>query len=171
MAQRGKAVLFIDGEDEPAEQRYSLAHEGGHYLIDHRFPRDELLEQFGDSILDVLNGLRQPALTERVDAVLNRSTLTTMTHLLERESGVARMMAEAESQADALAIEALAPTAAVLRFLPALKDHPGEAVRVRQVLQSEFAVPSDIAEFYAPRICVTCGRPIDFRARFGLELA
>ena len=61
LARAGMGWVFLDGADPPDQMRFSLAHEMAHFLLDHLAPRRLALATLGNSILDVLDGRRQPA--------------------------------------------------------------------------------------------------------------
>lgn len=166
LAQAGRALLFVDGADDPEQKRYTLAHEAGHYLLGHRFPREDLLRKLGPRALEVLDGMRPASVGDRVDALLHRTSLRVLTHLLDRGLGLTHMVMDAEAEADAFALEALAPMDAVLRLLPDLRAHSGGVDRVEDALR-QFGIPRDIAAFYAPQICCRYGRPLTALERLG----
>lgn len=108
----GDGFAFVDATDTAEEQRFSLAHELGHFLRDYLKPRETVTQRLGPSALDVLDGRRLPTPTERFQSVLRNVSIGPFTHLLRRdESGVPLSAAERESEiaADRLAFELLAP--------------------------------------------------------------
>src|SRR5882762_3284226 len=70
LAYRGRGIIFIDGTDPESEQRFSLAHETAHLLVDYFRPRHQIVTKLGESSIEVLDGLRPPLLAERIDACL-----------------------------------------------------------------------------------------------------
>ena len=116
VAWRGEGFAFLDALDDPAERAFSLAHELSHFLRDYLQTRETVAERLGRAALDVLDGLRLPTPTERLHAVLRNVPLGPFTHLLRRDaSGCPLTPAEreAETAADRLAFELLAPVEAV----------------------------------------------------------
>lgn len=112
IAYAGYGFLFADRDDPEGEQRFTLAHEAGHFLMDHLYPREDLLQRFGESLRDVLDGRRPATLGEEIELLLGRSTLTRHTHLLERDSGwgsPSSPVQASEAAADDFACELLAP--------------------------------------------------------------
>lgn len=171
VAARGRGFVFIDGADSESEQRYSLAHETAHFLLDYFLPRRAALQAFGESILQVLDGDRQPNDEERFSAVLRGVRLGVYSRLWQRGAGglsedletVAR-----EDAADALALELLAPRSDALRAAKAAGWNPGA---VAQLLQSRFALPHLCAVAYARQTCVV-GKPApSFREWLGARNA
>src|SRR5215469_5091201 len=84
IAYRGKGTIFLDTRDPDEEQRFTLAHELAHFLIDYQAPRQRAVVVLGTSILPVLDGDRPPTLTERLHAVLSTVPLGAMSHIMER---------------------------------------------------------------------------------------
>jgi len=168
IAQEGRGIIFIDGMNTPADRRYTLAHEAGHFFLDHFIPRRDLAMKYGASVIDIIDGKRQPTQTERVEAILSRITLTAYTHLLGYEDWRGHSHGTTESAADQFALESLAPIKAVLTLLPTLYAHSGEVIRIADVLVERFDIPRAIADIYAPRICCKYGKHVDLRMRFGL---
>lgn len=106
IAWRGVGMLLVDERDAPDEQRFSLMHEGSHFLLDYHIPRQDALRSLGSSIRDVLDGRRLPNFGERFYAVLRGKQLQWHTHLYDRR---AAHRSQAEADADALACLLLAP--------------------------------------------------------------
>ncbi|MBM3457410.1 MAG: ImmA/IrrE family metallo-endopeptidase [Armatimonadetes bacterium] len=152
LAWKGHGLLCADAGDSDQEQRFTLAHEAGHYLQQHYYPRRALLERFGAGIQPVVGGLRPPTTGERVDAVLGGATFDLYTHLMERDYGEfvrANRHQTAEADADAFAWEMLAPRAVLRARFPQLREGPTAVSQVAQVLTGEFGLPSVPAERYA----------------------
>lgn len=159
VASRGKGFVFIDGTDPEAEQRYSLAHETAHFLLDYFLPRRAAVQALGPSILPVLDGDRTPSPEERLSAVLRGVRLGVYTRLWQRGprgisddlEAVAR-----EDAVDALALELLAPRAEVVR---AAKAAGWDAASLAGVLESRFGLPQPCAAAFANRACIAT-RPV-----------
>ena len=141
----GAGFLFLDAEDDEAEQRFSLAHELAHFLRDYWRPRRLAAERLGVRILEVFDGRRPPDPTERLHALLRRTPLGFYVHLLRRDADGRpdAAAAVAEKAADLLAWELLAPADVVL-------DGQGggrEALAAR--LRGVFGLPPAQAADYA----------------------
>lgn len=150
IARQGQGVIFIDGGDPPDEQRFSLAHELGHYLREYWLPRGEASARLGPAILDVLDGRRAPQRDERIDALLARIELGYHVHLLDRapDGGPKdATVTRAEHEADLLAYELLAPATAVLRDLP--DDPRSSRVAATDRLHRHYGLPVAQASRYA----------------------
>lgn len=115
IAHHGIGVIFVDGGDQECEQRFSIAHELAHFLLDYLAPRQEAVARLGEGILEVLDGLRPARIEERAVALLTGVHATTHVHLMGRaeEEDAALAIDAAEARADALALELLTPWADV----------------------------------------------------------
>ena len=161
---RDRGAIFYDADDDEAEQRFTLAHELAHYLLDYKAPRERAVRILGASILAVLDGERDPTLDERLHAVLSSVQLGAMSHLMERPDKGLPMSAilDVESRADRLALELLAPA----RPLHELLDQPAapRGFRARLAFLSEQlttnrGLPPDIAAAYARFLLAQRGEP------------
>jgi hypothetical protein len=117
VARRGHGVAIIDGSDSDPEQRFSIAHELAHFLLDYWSLRKNLLKRLGAEALQVLDGERPPTAQERLHALLRNVPLGFHLHLMERNNEgrpLTSSVADAERDADRLAFELLAPAEHVL---------------------------------------------------------
>jgi hypothetical protein len=175
VAYRGCNVVFLDGADSPAEQRYSLAHEVAHFLVDYWRPRERAVARLGPAVLAVLDGRRPPTLTERIDATLASVSLGAQVHLMDRTpDGYAPSTREdaAERHADLLALELLAPRAAVEAALAAECGgrQPGAGVRrAADLLVDRFGLPPAVAAAYAAGFAPPARAPSPFLRRLGFD--
>ena len=144
VAFRGTGFIFVDDADDVAEQRFTLAHEIAHFLLDYYLPRDNTVHRLGSSILPVLDGERPPAVHERIDAALTSTTLTYYVHLFDRGRSDA-VVDFSERRADELAFELLAPAA----DLDARTDAAATAADVAAVLTDLYGLPVGAAHAYA----------------------
>ncbi len=171
VAQYGHGLLFADSRDSDAEIRFTLAHEAKHCLMDHYYPRIDLMARFGDSIRPVLDGHRPPTRAERIDALLARTELAQHTHLLDREPvspNTSEIVNQIEADADAFACELLAPAEELAIRFPNLLADEEEIESVRQVLIEEFALPPIPARQYARAWLASYGKPITLLHRLRL---
>jgi hypothetical protein len=174
VARYGHGMVFVDGTDAEEEQRFSLAHELAHFLRDYLQPRRLALARLGREVLEVLDGDRPARPEERVHALLARVPIGTYVHLMERSADGAiasRAVEAAESEADLLAFELLAPAEVVLRQA---ERHPesnrleARRQRVRRLLVDIYGLPAPPAARYAS-ILVPHRREADsFVRRLGL---
>jgi hypothetical protein len=137
----GCGFVFLDADDPPAEQRFSLAHEVAHFLRDYDAVRRAAVRALGPAVLEVLDGRRPATPEERVHAVFRGVRVGAHVHLLRRDdAGRPRTPAEreAEAAADRLAFELLAPA-----------ELCSEGDDVRSRLEGEFGLPPGPAAAYA----------------------
>ncbi len=170
----GFGLLFVDREDPENEQQYTLAHEAGHFLGDHLYPRRDILERLGPSIKPVLDGLRAPTPTERVHAILASADLIQCAHLLGRESNhdaddAGREDVGREAEADRFAWELLAPRAALEQRFAGIRADPEAVNRVHSALAIEYNLPPLPAERYARAFVAEYGKPITLLHRLRLS--
>lgn len=147
----GRGLIFIDKDDNDAEQRYSLAHELAHYLREQWQPRRRAVAAFGPQVLEVLDGDRPPRVEESIQSILAQVPIGLQVHLMERtldgnfaDSTIYR----AEREADLLAFELLAPSDDVLSTLQAT---PGgnRLAAVHHILTDSYGFPPHLAAVYA----------------------
>lgn len=144
VAWQGEGFAFLDESDPPDEQRFSLAHELGHFLRDYLQPRETVAHRLGRESLEVLDGLRPPTPSERLDAVLRNVSLGPFAHLLRRDDSgrpLTPVERDAEAAADRLAFELLAPVSAV--------GEEGDREALVTRLVSVFGLPPEPAARYA----------------------
>ncbi|MBX6771846.1 MAG: ImmA/IrrE family metallo-endopeptidase [Chloroflexi bacterium] len=167
VAYNGRGIIFLDGADPPAEQRFSLAHEIAHFLRHYWLPRQEVAARLGPAAIGVLDGERAPTVEERIDALLARTWLGVHVHLLPRGAADLERVIEAEREADLLACELLAPSDQVLA---GIAPGPGPARRqaVEARLREEFGLPPGPAARYAARLVPPGPRPGWLLERLGL---
>ncbi len=127
LAYRGQGTIFFDTEDPDVEQRFTLAHELAHFLLDYQAPRQRAITALGETILAVLDGDRLPTLEERFHAVLSTVPLGVMSHVMERPaSGLpTNAVLNIEDRANRLALELLAPAATLCDMMQQLDTPHG----------------------------------------------
>lgn len=142
----GVGVLFHDSEEDEAEQRFTLAHEAAHFVLDHLLPRQRAERVLGSQILPVLDGERPPTPEESMTALFERVCLKPWSNLIHRDASgfyPSGRVAESERRADRLALELLAPAALVTPLLKGVSEEEGaERVRLR------FGLPETVAGAY-----------------------
>lgn len=159
-ADRGEAFAFLDAADDPAEKRFSLAHELGHFLRDYWGPRRTVTKRLGEAALEVLDGWREPTFDERLSAVLRGVAVGPFAHLMRRdESGRPPTPEERRSEeaADRLAFELLAPAERLADF-----ETPSALVGA---LVDEYGLPWEPACRYAKLLLPDAPTPEPFVAR------
>ncbi|ADO69632.1 ImmA/IrrE family metallo-endopeptidase [Stigmatella aurantiaca] len=145
--QNGHGFIFLEAADGEDQQRFSLAHEVAHFILDYLLPRNRALEVFDERISSVIDGNRPIEAGEFLVSFLERIPLGNRVKLMDRDHATTISIGkieEAEKRADRLAFEILAPAAAVL---PALKGTSQEEA-IKQ-LTSDFGLPKEKAQEYA----------------------
>lgn len=124
-ADGGHGFIFVCGADEPEEQRFTLAHDTAHFLVDYWWPRLRVIRALGTSVTEVLDGQRPARPAERVCATLAHVRVGPHWHLLPRpgaDPDSDAHIASVEDRADDLGLELVAPrqrVAQLLRAMPA----------------------------------------------------
>jgi len=160
VAQGGHGLLFVDGADTPDEQRMTIAHEIGHFLADYWMPRTKAAKRFGPAILEVLDGMRPPTVTERVHAVLSSSHVGPYTSYLERgEMMEGAAIWRAEDRSDQIALSLLAPAETVYPLLDLAAAHYSERLGgTIDVLKLHFGLPESVARTYGRLLLTSVGK-------------
>ncbi|MFP2897140.1 ImmA/IrrE family metallo-endopeptidase [Corallococcus sp. 4LFB] len=147
VAWEGKGLVFFDRNDGPDEQRFTVAHELGHFFLDHLLPRKRALDFFGGGIQDVLDQKRPATREESLTSVLEGVPIGVQIHLMDRGPTGAvgtGVVARSEQRADRLALEWLAPSKLARQVM---QDGPAETQEQR--LGQHFGLPGHMAETYA----------------------
>jgi hypothetical protein len=164
LADRGKGTIFVDANDADDEQRFTLAHELAHFLLDYQLPRQRALDALGSSILPILDGERAPTLEQRLHAVMSEVHLGTLSHVMERpEHGLpTNLVLDIENRADMLALELLAPQQALqalMRQTTAPQGYEARLVFATQHITQRYGLPAAIAASYARYVLTQLGEP------------
>lgn len=154
VAAAGNAVILLDAADDPDEQRFSLAHELAHFLLDYWQPRARIAQRLGQHGQQVFDGLRTASSTDRIDATLAGVRLDVAVHLMQRgvDGIVDAAVAEAERRADLLAFELLAPEATAVALLAAEGTHAERIAQSAEAMHRVFGLPYAASELYARRL-------------------
>ena len=154
VAVEDQGYLLLDGCDAADEQRYSIAHEAAHFILDYLQPRQRVVRRLGASALAVLDGRRAAEATERLDAVLADVPLGMHVHTLDREAGglMDAPIARSERRADRLALELLAPERAAVKQLPAGGRRTDRRNEAASTFAKRFGLPHAVALAYARRL-------------------
>jgi hypothetical protein len=142
VASRGYGILFVSGADTPEEQRLTIAHEVAHFLKHYVMPRARVIQVLGPGITAVLDGDREATAGERIAGVLSGVRVGAHVHLLPRPGLSAGRVAEAESEADDLGLELVAPRSEVVSFLRTRHVERLGAVDQQRALASRFGLPA-----------------------------
>ena len=136
LAARDTGLIFVRAGDAADERRLTVAHEVAHFLLHYRTPRREVLAALGPAAAAVLDGDRPATLSERTTAALAGVRLGRHVHLL----GTGGREDEAEHDADALAVELLAPAAPLRRVAARGEVSPSQVAR----LAKRHGVPREV---------------------------
>jgi hypothetical protein len=157
-AASGFGIIFVDGTDPADEQRFTIAHEIGHFLADYLRPRRRALDRFGERFVDVLDGKRPPTLPEQVQSVIAGIAVGPYVNLMQRDlqGSDALELWSIENRADRIALALLAPPELVLdRDLG--DRYPQRLETLTRVLTSGFGLPPTPALRYAANLLAECG--------------
>ena len=158
IAYKGKGLIFCDGSDPEDEIRFTLAHEIGHFLSDYWLPRQKAKNKFGNEILGVFDGLREPSVTERVHALLENIKIGIVSDLIERQNADERTWS-IENKADRIGFALLAPPDAVISGVDlSTSDFSQRQKFVTDRLVDLFGLPTDAAHIYANALLRAIGK-------------
>jgi hypothetical protein len=162
IAYGGKGFIFIDDADTPDEQRFTLSHEIGHFLVDYWMPRQKAISKFGASVTEVLDGLRQPSIEQRLHALLGSIRLGVYSELMTRADSVETSQSEiwnAESRADRVAMALLAPPEDVIEKTDVSQAKYADRIQtITQTLTDEFGLPASVAGLYGGELLTLIGK-------------
>ena len=158
LTQRGSGLIFVDSEDLEAEQRFTIAHEVSHFLIDHKIPRQKIISRFGDRLEKIMDGELPLKRSDELFALIKGADIHQRTRSIENDGdGSFRSWINfiAENEADGLALELLAPQQAVVsEILSGKKSLPHQVftVRCRKLLEQRYGLPTHVAQQYAAEL-------------------
>jgi len=162
VAYGGNGLVFVDGTDPIAELRFSVAHEIAHFLVDYWLPRQQMIAQLGKNVIEMLDGFRQPSVSERIHALLIGKQLGIHVNLLERNGDNGSTALETwrvEDRADKVALALLAPPEQIIKCLdlssPTFQQRSQTIV---DCLQDKFGLPVPISHFYAMNLLQAIGK-------------
>ncbi len=157
-------IIFVESDDAISEQRFTVAHEAAHFLVDYLEPRHQALDALGEGVRGVLDGRRLPTDNERIHALLDEIPLRAHFHSMLRDPS--SYTGTDEVTADTLAFEMLAPRPAVEEMVSSREPSDRREAAWR-ILTTVFGIPIGPAREYARMIYpVHYERPL--RAQFGL---
>ena len=145
----GKGFIFCDGSDPIDEVELTLAHETGHFLVDYLLPRQKAIKKFGKDILEAFDGFRDPTVTERVHAVAEKTSIGTMSNLMDRqEASITTWVVE--DKADKIGLGLLAQPEDVLKGVDFSESLYAQRVELLvKKLIKDFGLPMVAAKAYA----------------------
>ena len=155
---RGAGIVFINGTDSIRERRFTLAHEVSHFLLNYFLPREKVVEKLGESIVEVLDGIREPTIEERISGILQGVSPQPKPHFLEKrgDGGFDNYHNwSAENHADSLAVEILAPHKIVCQELLTTyprSNYKGYKEKAESLLYEKYQLPRGIAQLYSGKL-------------------
>ena len=166
VAEKEHGFIFWDSRDPVDVQRFTLAHEVAHFVLDHLLPRMKAVGALGKRICEVLDGDRPPDIEEGLSAMFKRIPLAQV-KLMDRDSSGAICVGKvdaSEHRADRLAFELLAPADRVLPILRGVPRKEGVAE-----MASRFGLHPEEAESYAQVLLGPKHRPFSIQKYFSEE--
>jgi hypothetical protein len=109
IADAGRALILVEGRDDPDEQRMTVAHEAAHLIVHYFAPRARAVAALGRGIRAVLDRARSPTSAERLSSALAGVAIEPFRHAMDRADRHASCVGIMEEQADDLGVELLAP--------------------------------------------------------------
>lgn len=167
----GRGLIFVDSADSPDEQRFTVAHEAAHFLIDYWLPRQRAMEKFGEGIAQVFDGQRPATVEERFDALLENIHVGVYTDLMERDpAAVNPEVSEVENRADSIAVTLLAPMDDVLSVVQVSgeRSYESRVKTMRAALSERFGLPEAVAQSYCKFLLEITGQGPSWAERVGL---
>jgi len=152
--EQGHAFIFIDSQVTEAEQRFTLAHEFSHYVVEHYYRRQQVQRELGESFVAILDGKRMLTPEDQLIAMRRHIPLRPYQHFMHREADGQigeRRISEAEQRADLLALELIAPHRLLLRRCAAREMFAMQANLYHDLVQ-QFGLPPLIADSYATQL-------------------
>jgi hypothetical protein len=130
-------------------------------MIDYWSPRQRAVQKMGQTITEVLDGMRRPTLSEQVHAMLAGASVEIYADLMERDEIHGHVNSQVwaiEDRADRVALALLAPPEIVL-------EEPGVSASrfadrrsaVRSALCGRFGLPASLAASYSWALLVEAG--------------
>jgi hypothetical protein len=150
----GVGLIFVDAGDDATQRRVSLAHEAAHFIVEYLLPRRDVARRRPD-LLPILDAERPPTTQERISAALGDVTIGVHAHLLDRGGPGTDRADISEWRARRVALELLAPQAAVLQRMRDRGLRDSDAVR--RLLEDEFGLPVSLATDYASQLAADSG--------------
>lgn len=158
IAYAGKGIIFCDGTDPIDEVRFTLAHEAAHFLVDYWLPRQKAIKKFGNNIVNVLDGDREPTVTERIHATLETTAIGTITNLMDRQE-VSTSIYRVENTADKIGFGLLAEPNEVLGGVDIQQDKFEQRLEIlTKRLITNFGLPTRPAQTYANELLRSLGK-------------
>ena len=154
-AHHGAGFTFLNGFEPPEEQCFTLAHELAHFILDYEVPRQRAVRTHGESILEVLDGLRPPTIQEQLSGILTGISVKPLSHLLDTPAsgGFQRLKIwKVEDRADQLGLEILAPIQSIagdVRKHQVSRRFDDMKEFIEEILAKKYGLPATVIPPYA----------------------
>jgi IrrE N-terminal-like domain len=170
----GSVFMFVDATGDEVQQRFTIAHEVSHFLLDYQLPKERAILALGKEIEDVLNGTSAPTTAQLVLSVIKGINIDPYTFLIEKTgngSFISWSNFNSENEADYLALELLAPRIMVIN------DTVSSAKRLtysqftrksHEILMKKYRIPSEVAHQYATELAYSVTNGPSFLDKLGL---
>lgn len=174
MIQEGFGFIFVDADDGTIQQRFTIAHEVSHFLLDYQIPRENAMLAIGTEIEDVLNGKAEATRFQQVKALIKGISIQPYTHLTEKSadgSFLNWMNYTSENEADYLALELLAPRSVVIKgtIATARRLNYNQFTRkCEEILMENYQIPAEVAHQYAVELAYSITNGPSFLDKLGL---
>ena len=164
--QNGAVLMFIDTTENDTRQRYTLAHQVSHFLLDYQMPKERTIMTLGKEIAGVLKGNAEASVEQLVQSAFNGMTDKVYTLFIEKDEAI-----PSENPADSLALELLAPRYQIIHETAAksiLLSYAPFKRKCRELLIGKYRIPSEIAHKYASDLAGSVMNKSSFLSRLGI---
>ncbi|ASS49912.1 MAG: hypothetical protein A3D31_10055 [Candidatus Fluviicola riflensis] len=174
MIREGFGFIFVNADDGTIQQRFTIAHEVSHFLLDYQMPREQAMLAIGTEIEDVLNGKAEATRFQQVKALIKGISIQPYTHLIEKSgdgSFLNWMNYTSENEADYLALELLAPRSVVIKgtIATARRLNYNQFTRkCEEILMKNYQIPAKVAHQYAVELAYSITNGPSFLDKLGL---
>ncbi len=173
LIKNGSVFMFIDAAVCEMEQRFTVAHEVSHFLLDYQLPRERAILAFGQEIEEVLNGNASASTSQLVMSVIKGIDLNPYTLLIEKTGNGSFSNwcnFNSENEADYLALELLAPRARVINDTVSSARRLTYAQFTRksqEILIEKYRIPVTVAHQYASELAYSVTKGPSFLDKLG----
>lgn len=167
-------IMFIDAAENAVQQRYTLAHQVSHFLLNYQMPKERAIMTLGKEIAQVLSGNTEASVTQLVQSTVSNITGNVYTLLIEKwdeSTSFDWELLRTKDPAVSLTLELLAPryqiineTASVgarLRYSPFKR-------KCQELLIDKYRIPSEIAHKYASELAGSVTSGPSFLSKLGI---
>ncbi len=170
----GTVLMFVEEEGDEIQQRFTIAHEVSHFLLDYKIPRERALLEFGTEIEEVLNGNLEATHSQLVTSMIKGINLEPYSFLIEKTgngSFLSWSNFNAENEADYLALELLAPRAKIINETVSSArrlTYSQFTKKSQEILIDKYRIPSEVARQYASELAYSITNGPSFLDKLGL---